>query len=539
MNMQIPEPVSHIEFTNAVSVGKTLPFLRWTNSLFHTAFVHVDTGKELPVLVKANDTFNYVVSANIDDLMAIIGSSEMLKEGELEIKTLTLAEIARQAKHLNCEVRWIQGPSSLQFGGCLLDVLGLTGIVHNLKGKEVIYQAEVFQFDTNAAPFTLPVGAVQRWWTPNSYSTEVLTETDAAKESAFEMLYVYDDQLDWSDPHLPQLPKDAVALSQLAQSAQAFFNQLKASSSVPQEVIPEQATAPEGSSRQSSLIPTELLDGYWRLRKHISEYIVPQTKEIKLVIAEDDETEELEDKTEYWVIRFEYPKEYFQASHVGMTWVTPAELRNSHGLPTELGTYPINDALREHLVNHIAWKYFHHGRHFINDAIGHKNCLTSALFARPDNGDQLFKVDFLDSRFPCMARWQCGEHEIPVLLLGQVRSNYLCQPLVDMTFPDHELPAVIPRRDELIYDGVCELYGWSNALLLPSSMIDFPEPWYRGARISDQQMIRTELADRQRKEIFERSASLAGFDRSIVGWVVMGAVLAVAVAGGLILATWY
>ncbi|MFN3582200.1 MAG: hypothetical protein ACK4VV_17205, partial [Pseudomonas sp.] len=85
----------------------------------------------------------------------------------------------------------------------------------------------------------------------------------------------------------------------------------------------------------------------------------------------------------------------------------------------------------------------------------------------------------------------------------------------------------------------CELYGWSNALLLPSSMIDFPEPWYRGARISDQQMIRTELADRQRKEIFERSASLAGFDRSIVGWVVMGAVLAVAVAGGLILATWY
>ncbi|MGP9632206.1 hypothetical protein ACT3R7_03970 [Halomonas sp. AOP43-A1-21] len=511
-------PFSVNEFRQELSVSNQRKMLTWAGCELRVAFWRTVSGKERPAVIKINAQRYYVASTSADNMQTWFAriqreknlqespgdetsgdssgdssgegyeksskksSEESFEESsELVIKSLSLAELARNAHIHQLGIHLSDEQAAMYFSGSIMTLWGETAILEDKKGQEIIYRAaEVFTFESPDEPDPIPYGAVQYW---HDGELEYNPDRDLSKQQS---LHVFDDQWDWNSPLFPTLPDKVQALSSLSSNAQAFFERMRVPPLQSPEPEPVQPPAPE-PSYQNAFVGADNLASFHSLRGMVDQDIVPPADDITLTITKDAKhRDKRTDSTERWGIRISFTTPMGFNAVFDPDWLDASLCKANTTLPDTTGVHHASDVLRERIVNHLAWSFFQHGRGFVKTLFGTAlkgllpNCIT--------NGYGAFQLDYADKRFPCLARFQCGELEVAVLLLGQDKGNYVCMPLKFEEIPEADLPTLVPRRSELISmeSKSIILSEHHHRLIIPMSLIDFPDHWYRGIRVSNQ-----------------------------------------------------
>ena len=284
---------------------------------------------------------------------------------------------------------------------------------------------------------------------------------------------------------MPDIPADAIPLSSLSDSAQAFFRctQRPLLPAKRPTKTPEVETVPAVSGKQ--LVPDNLLGDFARWRHQVSECLVPTAGECRLAIVQSTSgngSDGGKQRPETCGVQISLPDRY-GALVSGTIPVDPSLLKEeSNPIPSKPGSHPVSDEFREYLLSYISWMMFHHARSLWPAFALEADALRAVFPARPSNAYEVFVPDYKDTRFPCLARMPCGDQELPVILLGQAHGNYICRPLPHAPIREQALPPVLKGKDKLVQEGQL-VYGNSNApLMAPVSLLDFPEHWYTGSR---------------------------------------------------------
>lgn len=482
MTMDVAARFTPQAFQFALALNDEYSLLKhWRDCPFYTLFVREKTGGEIPATLDIGRGKAYASSSDEKEVATLMETATVPEsDGELFIRTASLAELARNAVVQGFSIYWL-GPSQL-IEGSTLRLLADTAIVKDSDGNEVAYKSEALFFEGGVEQPAPPKGAVQRWdkvalGKEKEYSTE-RTPT----------LYVYDDALDWqTNPYLPELPESAVPVSSLSQRGQDFFRSWETPLFGAQEDA-SPPKPPEQSEGTDGLVPNDWLAGFGSVRELVDKHLVPTASELRLAIKVYEPSDGSDWGEVYWRLDLDVPSSFGSLMPCDWVLVSASSFKANPGLPEETGKHPVTEAFRERLVRQLSWRIFENGRR-----LGERFYLGSDHFQRffpfrPDNADKTFQPDYEDARFPCLARFRCGDYEIPVLLQGQIRGNYVCEPLRDIAVPESEVPSMMPGRNLLIADGVMQLFDSAGGILVPAELIDFPEHWFNGARASSQQV---------------------------------------------------
>ena len=461
--------------------------LRWADCELYAAFAQNAAGHDEPVVIQVDSKPRFVASTSADTLLKLLAGAQIEENSEavIQAKSMTLAELARNAYLYRTGLHLTDGETGQYLEDKATLALGMTAIVESQEGKEVIYQAQVFSFEQVSEAGTLPYGSVQDW---DDISLSRSSDQDISKLAP---LFVFDDQLDWSNPFFPELPEGAKPLSTLSPSAQAFFERMRRPLLTSGNEAPADPIVPESPYR-NSLIEGSPLSHFSKLRALVDHDIVPSANDIRLdVTTIPPMKEEPADTPERWelTVSFTMPMGMKALFDPDLDWIPASLFKADTALPDTTGIHSASEALRERIVNHLAWMLFQQGRCF--DVEHFCESLDGLLPGEVANSDDFFQPDYSDERFPCLARFQCGQYQVPMLLLGQRKGNYICKPLKYMSIPEAEVPASIPQRNELISakSQSMPLLSYGEKLALPTSLIDFPEHWYDGSRVSNQYLI--------------------------------------------------
>lgn len=453
--------------------------LSWANCELYVAFYRNASGQDLPGLIQVDSQQRYVASSSQDTLKKAMTNIKLEDDSEIVIKTLSLAELARNAHFYHLSIHLIDQDDGLAIGGVLMQLLGITAILEDAGGKEVIYEADVFSFEPEGNAETLPYGAVQYW------RDIALEYTPDREPSEINSLYVFDDQLDWDNPLFPELPDNAKALSKLSSSAKAFFEHMRVPPLTSWEEKSATPDVPE-PSYQNSLLGVSKLSTFNVLRAMVDQDIVPVADDIALTITKDSaHDDEPADSAERWEVKISFTTPMGFNAVFDPDWIEASLCKANTELPDTTGTHLASEKLRERIVNHLAWNFFQHGRSFVKTLFS--TDLQGLLPGFIVNSYGPFQPDYTDERFPCLARFKCGENGVPVLLLGPNEGNYVCMPLAFEEIPESDVSPLIPRRSELISieSKSMPLAERYERLVIPASLIDFPDHWYQGIRVSN------------------------------------------------------
>ncbi|CDG53264.1 MULTISPECIES: hypothetical protein [Halomonadaceae] len=458
--------------------------LHWADCELYAAFARNAAGHDEPVVMQVDSKPRYVASTSADTLLKLLAGAQIEEDSEAVVKAkpLTLAELARNAYLYRVGLHLTDGETGQYLEGRSTLALGMTAIVEPQEGKEVVYQAQVFSFEQMSEAGALPYGAVQ-YWVDSS-----LSHSSGQDSSKLAPIYVFDDQLDWRNPLFPELPDGAKPLNTLSPSEQAFFERMRRPLLLSWDEASIEPIVPESPYR-NSLIEENPLSHFNKLRALINHDIVPSANDISLnVTAIAPLKGEPADTPERWelMVSFTMPTGMKALFEPDPDWIPASLFKANAALPDTTGIHIASEALRERIVNHLAWSFFQKGRSF--DMARFSESLDGLLPGEMANSDEFFQPDYSDGRFPCLARFQCGQYRIPMLLLGQRKGNYICKPLKYMSIPEVEVPASIPQRNELINtkSQSMSFLNYGDKLALPTSLIDFPEHWYDGSRVSNQ-----------------------------------------------------
>ncbi|MFL1406847.1 hypothetical protein ACJO2E_16035 [Marinobacter sp. M1N3S26] len=514
--MDVATPYTPEEFRAAVLRNDERGLLKkWSDHPFYTLFVREKSGGEIPALMDVGRQKAYASSTEQDEIAAFVDTATVPEsDGELFVKAVPLAELARNAVVQGFAIFWV-GPGKM-IEGTTLHLLADTAVVHDQEGQEIAYRSDPLFFEASVdqpAPYK---GAVQRW------EKVTLGNNDSAGRTP--TLYVYDDGFDWrGNPYLPELPESALPVSSLSASAQAFFRRWETPLLGTQEDAPP-PEPPEQDKGTETLVPQEWLAGFGKVRELVDKYLVPPASELFLVVTLYEPTDDSDMDETFWEVDLNVPDRFGSLMPYEGMLVSASSFRANPGLPDEPGKHAVSGAFRERLVRQLSWRMFENGRR-----LGERFYLDNEQFERsfpfrPDNADLIFQPDYEDPRFPCLARFRCGNHDIPVLLQGQVRGNYACEPLQRINVPESEVPSMMPGRNQLFVDDVMELFDDAGGVLVPKELIDFPEPWYKGARASSWQttyeLRRSAHVDRL-VSAYPKAADKTGAGREILNYLVL------------------
>ena len=504
------------EFQKDLSSSDQRKLLRWAGCELYAAFVRNAAGNEQPAVIQVDSKSSYAASTSADALHNVLAGAQLEEGSEAVVKSLPLAELSRNAHFYGVGLQLIDGETGHYLEDSTTLVLGMTAVVTSQEGKEVIYQAYVFSFEQVSQAGALPYGSVQYWYDSS------LSQTFDQDLSKLVPIYVFDDQLDWSNPFFPELPDGAKPLSALSPSAQAFFERMK----LPRpswDEAPAEPIVPEPHYR-NSLIEGNPLYHFNRLRAWIDHDIVPSANDISLTITAIAPLKgEPADTPERWelMVSFTMPTGMKALFEPDPDWVPASLFKTNTALPDTTGIHSASKALRERIVNHLAWTFFQKGRSF--DIARFSESLDGLLPGEVINSDELFQPDYSDERFPCLARFQCGQYRVPMLLLGQKEDNYICKSLKYIRIPEEEVPTSIPQRNELIYTKTQHmvLFSYEEKLAIPTSLIDFPEHWYDGSRVNNQHL-RSEFISNMHFNILldERKQANKVADSRLMKWLI-------------------
>jgi len=481
MSLRKSSPFSLTEFQLDLASSETDKLLRWVDCDVTVAFVRDASKNEKPATIQDGNKRFYAASTRAEVLHSLFSGASLDDGTELVIKVLSLGEIARNAYEYLTGIYLSDDQTALRIPWPTIALLGATTTVQDpTSGKKATYLAEAFSFETIAGVDPLPFGSVQHW-----RKNEQDNDPDYDMEAP-ESLYVFDDQLDWNNTLLPGLPDDARGVSKLPANARTFFNRTK----VP--LLPRWdgellKPSPSEQTYQNELIGVSKLQAYSQLRALFDQYMVPPAKEITLTATKAEALDfETADSLEGWDIRIDFTVPMPIRAFFESNWTEASLCKANPELPDRTGTQTVSQHLRERILNHLAWTAFQSGRNF--DMKTFADDLSGLLPDYIHNSSASFQPDYTDSRFPCLARFQCGKHEVPVLLLSQEGRNYVCQVTQDVEIPAADCPTHIPKRDALIYEETqsMSLSADFDKVIIPASLIDFPDHWFRGVRVRDQ-----------------------------------------------------
>lgn len=525
MALGTPPPFSVAELESDLATPDADKLRRWADRNVAVAFVRDASNQEVSAMVKSSMQSCYAASPSASCLQTLFADVPLASGHEVIDKTMTLADIARNADVNGFGVYLSDEHSALQLQTKDIARLGVITVLQSPKTeKQAPYRAEAYSFQPIDGEPARPYGSLQYW-------QEIKQDDDPNYDpAALDSFYVFDDQLDWSKHLFPSLPDNTRALSSLPPQAQAFFNHMRA----PLLPVGNDVLAPLQAPKrpyQNSLIGAQNLESFNQLYAIFDRDVVPPASEITLTATTSESLEDGPANTEkWWDIKIDF------TMPVGLTvcfdlYSTPAsQCKANRGLPDSTGAHNVSQGLRDQIVNHLAWATFERGRNF--KVASFDEDLQKLLPGTIINSSGSFQPDYTDGRFPCLARFLCGEHHVPVMVLGQDGRNYICQPTQDISIPAADCPSLIPNRSELIDDEsqVMALSSDFDKVAIPTSLIDFPNDWYRGIRLNDQ-YLRTEffsamsvnaLLHSYREELEESSRK--GSD-SVASWLITVAVV--------------
>lgn len=444
--------------------------------IFHTIFVRNNNGFEGPYLIQDGRYPTFAGTPDEQEAKNALETLSATAEGELFLEPVELSHLARSAREHQVDLRWL---GHMGIGATPIWCLGTTAIVVDRNGEEIAYESHAYHFEDGTAQEAPPYGALQQWCTCDpTLSDEIYDDMECFR--------VYDDLLDWnSNPWMPDIPTDAIPLSSLSDSAEAFFRRTQRPL-LPINCLkdaPEKESVPAIPDRQ--LVPNRLLGDFARWRHHVSESLIPDAKACKLIISQDPaeprDTSPSQVQADRRFIELKLPDQYGKLLSEAVP-VDAAMLKESSQLSSDTGRHKVTPAFRDYLVNQVAWAMFHHARRLWPGFSLAPEVLRAMFPAKPLNAYEVFTPDYGDTRFPCLARIPCQDLDLPVLLLGQVRGNYICQTLYHAPIPGDALPAMLKGKDKLLTDGQLVFEDTRSTILIPANLVDFPEHWYTGAR---------------------------------------------------------
>lgn len=422
------------------------------------------------------------ITSNERDTLELFLAKENFENGnDIIVSTMSLDELSRNAQLFGFNiVIVIDSDDNLVLGGDLMRLWGMTALVEDDEGNDGVYEASAYPFEPLENANTLPYGTVQQW-----FEIEFNSPHDRV-ERELKTLLVFDDQLDWNNPLFPKLPKDAKPLSSLSPSAQAFFERMRKPLLMDINGTAKKDTSPE-AVYQNSLITEDNLTDFRKLRHIVDSDIVPAASKITLSIKSSAPSSNTSsDASERWTVRISFPMSMSENAVFLPEDVGASVCKANQALPSKIGDHPASSALRERIVTHLAWRLFKQGNSFIHTTFD--TILTGVFPGVITNRDTPFQPDYTDKHFPCLARWQRDTDEVPVLLLGEDKDDYICMPLNSEPLPEVDTSGLCSRHSEpsnqVATNTSRSVAG--DRLAVSRTCIDFPDDWYQGIRVSDQ-----------------------------------------------------
>lgn len=480
MDNTLSSTFSLIEFQQDLAAASPRQLLRWADCHLYMAFVRNVKGHEEPALIQIESSSRYFIATQKERLYTLLEGAQLPEGSEVVLRSLPLNEVARNAHLYRRGIQILDHDHGQYIDGSTTLLLGMSAEIELPEGKFFVYQAELFFFEPLTDAPTLPDGAVQYWY---DATPEHQHDAEPGRSTS---IYVFDDRLDWSDPLFPELPDGARPLSTLSASAKTFFERTRLPLLKGANEEPAKAIEPE-RPYHNRFIEREALPSFDRLRAMVDREIVPPNHDVTLqIVKEATQEEEPSNASEYWRLTISFTTPLGFKALFELEQVEASLCQGNPYLPDTTGHHRTSEALRERIVDHLAWVFLHQGRSF--DVIRFSDSLNGLLPDHVVNGHSPFQPDYTDHGFPCLARLQCHEYQVPLLLIGQTGDNYIAQPLKSIDIPERFVPTSIPMRSQLIdmNSQVLSFLDSGDKILLPTSLIDFPDSWYDGARISNQ-----------------------------------------------------
>ena len=461
----------------------------WADQQLYVAFRRLSPGVECPAVMRVQGGDYHVCSPSASTIEWLSTQSPYGEPlGDVEIKPLPLAELARNACHRRVGIYLSDNEAAFCLYGDMLELWGETIITEDEQGQRIVYRAvEIFTFEGDENAEAPPRGAVQ-YWIDSTYRGAAKPEDYRSRST-----YVFDDRLDWDSPFLPNLPDATRPASNLSPDARAFFERMQ------EPLLPsleaEPAPSVSGSRYHNALIQDSSLDSFSKLRAMVERELIPSEGDLSLTIKQAEPlNNDTKGPRECWEVYVHFITPTQHTALFSSEFIEPALLKAHDELPDTLGTHHVSETLRERIVDHLAWHMFHYSRTFKKALFS--GALTGVLPKPILNRHHEFRPDYADTRFPCMAYFCCGPHRLPVLLLGRVDNQYIVQPLETYDISSADVPSTLPQRSELIDRSIQQLSLFSqDRLALPDSLVDFSCDAYQGARVSDEFLRNKFIAD--------------------------------------------
>ena len=430
------------------------------------------------------------VLAGHDPVYLRKSAQQLVPDVEFETMQMSLEDLTQIVAYGHGQLLWVDGELEILLPAELCYLLRNSGLLPGPHGSPTIYSGEVVPLADEAGDLSQLTGGLQRWDCPHG---TLAPPDNSDLPSRSPAIWVYDDELDWSPVVLPD---GARPRSELCPNGQQLFTRVLVDANPP-------VSAQADTYIRSPLIPASLLGYFNRLYAEV-EQLIPPADQLQLKLTSATEAGETDTRlADCLLLDIVWPAGEGHLNYITRDWYLPSELQRDPELPSETGTYPMPQALRERLVRHVSWALLHHSQRF--EACHGRLMHSLPGFSRLNlsNSDDVFYPDNHDNRFPFLARANIAGRELAVLIHGQIRSNFVCQPLEEMELPASEVPPQIPRWQDLVCPEEQTILLWQyNLVLLPATMVDFPPRWYQGVRLHEQYLVYL-----LRKEMLELEAN--------------------------------
>lgn len=212
----LPFSVAELERDLATSDADKLR--RWADRDVAVAFVRDASNREVSAMVKSSMQSCYAASPSACCLQTLFADVPLASGHEVVDKTMTLADVARNADVNGFGVYLSDEHSALQLQKKDIARLGVMTVLQTPKTeKQAPYRAEAYSFQPVDGEPARPYGSLQYW-------QEIKQDDDPSYDpAALDSFYVFDDQLDWSKHLFPSLPANTRALSSLPPPSAGVF----------------------------------------------------------------------------------------------------------------------------------------------------------------------------------------------------------------------------------------------------------------------------------------------------------------------------
>ncbi|WP_336366192.1 hypothetical protein [Marinobacter sp. C2H3] len=461
---------------------------KWAAKSFYTLFAVDTIGRERALILPYGRAMAMLITLNKAEADRLAASLD-IQDHTLTpmVKPIPLWELARYAHNHSGALAWAK--EGLLVPDETVDLLAHHAVVSDMEEAEALIRIEVVPIDEGSEG-PLATGDLQ-WWTRRSGS------------KAPNRQLIYNDHHPWTgNPQMPDLPPSARPLSSLTPDERRVFDR-RANPELPLNHPADLGRT--GADATSALPPHKWLTagrlaGPRKLLHLIEQQTFSNPNHFMLEVTPKRISGGNAGAGNLPAQRIDLAVVYLDHSHTSNNitpWLiaedslTEKELSAlPYRVPTAPGMHPLPEALLGLVKRRLAWELFAKSRELDNQALPPENLMRHPFVARAVNADKPFVYDPNDKQFPFLAGFRWGKKLTPVMVLGQLDGNLACQPLANIVIPGGSVPTALPGRHLLPNGGRLKVRARSGCFLAPQQLVECPDGWYRGARISPSQTVK-------------------------------------------------